>query len=134
MKNRIWATFVICLTLSLFSTFGQSLQQSNVVVEQVNPEISMIDVESEKSRIPVRGEKLDWGLALSGGGTRSAAFNIGVLKHLYDTGLLDEVDIISSVSGGGYASYWLFSNYARSPSSRFGETAFWGRPLHEEHM
>ncbi len=49
------------------------------------------------------------GLALSGGGTRAASYSIGVLKALNETGVLDKVDIISSVSGGSYASYWFYS-------------------------
>ena len=50
-------------------------------------------------------------LTLSGGGTRAAAFSYGVIKELNkyklhdsDATLLDEVDIISSVSGGSFAS------------------------------
>lgn len=48
-------------------------------------------------------------IALSGGGARSASFSMGVLKALNHTGLLEEADAISSVSGGGYTSYWLMS-------------------------
>lgn len=51
------------------------------------------------------------GLALSGGGTRSASFNIGVLKALHELGILEEVNVISSVSGGSYAAYWYFSQH-----------------------
>lgn len=49
------------------------------------------------------------GLALSGGGTRSASFSIGVLKALDEQGVLDKVDVISAVSGGAYATYWYYS-------------------------
>ena len=45
------------------------------------------------------------GIAMSGGGIRSSLFNIGVLKALYDQGVLDDVDIVSSVSGGSYTTY-----------------------------
>lgn len=48
------------------------------------------------------------GLAMSGGGMRSAAFNIGILKGLHAVGKLREVDIMSSVSGGGYALSWYY--------------------------
>jgi hypothetical protein len=48
------------------------------------------------------------GLAMSGGGMRSAAFNIGVLKGLHKVGKLGDVDIMSSVSGGGYALSWYY--------------------------
>jgi hypothetical protein len=42
------------------------------------------------------------GLALSGGGIRSAAFCLGSLQALYETGVLRRVDYLSTVSGGGY--------------------------------
>ena len=42
----------------------------------------------------------DIGLALSGGGSRAIAFHLGTLRALHDLGLLDQVDIISGVSGG----------------------------------
>ncbi len=47
-------------------------------------------------------------VAMSGGGMRSAAYNIGVLHGLYDLGVLPKVDILSSVSGGGYALSWFY--------------------------
>lgn len=46
------------------------------------------------------------GLAMSGGGIRSAAFNLGVLKALHDKGILSTVDVMSAVSGGSYAMSW----------------------------
>lgn len=49
------------------------------------------------------------GLALSGGGTRAAYFALGVMTGLNDSGALDHVDAISSVSGGGYAALWFYS-------------------------
>jgi len=42
------------------------------------------------------------GLALSGGGIRSATFNLGVLQVLAKRGLLKWFDYLSTVSGGGY--------------------------------
>lgn len=73
---------------------------------------------------PARGGDVDWGLALSGGGLRSAAFSIGAMKGLFDLGLMDDIDVVSSVSGGGYASYWLYSRYDGRPGTRFGDGAF----------
>src|SRR6266516_4486021 len=68
-------------------------------------------------------------LAFSGGGTRAAALDYGVLEELARTGvgppsqqhrLLDEVDLISSVSGGSFtAAYYalwgdrIFSDFER---------------------
>jgi predicted acylesterase/phospholipase RssA len=42
------------------------------------------------------------GLALSGGGIRSAAFCLGALQALDETAVLKRVDYLSTVSGGGY--------------------------------
>jgi hypothetical protein len=42
------------------------------------------------------------GLALSGGGIRSATFSLGVIQALCHHGMLKYVDILSTVSGGGY--------------------------------
>jgi len=39
-------------------------------------------------------------LALSGGGSRAIAFHLGCLRGLRQAGLLDQVAVISSVSGG----------------------------------
>jgi hypothetical protein len=49
---------------------------------------------------PLAGDSV--GLALSGGGIRSAVFNLGLLQALDSTGLLRRVDYLSTVSGGGY--------------------------------
>jgi hypothetical protein len=46
-------------------------------------------------------------LCLSGGGIRSATFNLGVLQGLARSGLLGSFDYLSSVSGGGYIASWL---------------------------
>ncbi|ATB36328.1 hypothetical protein CYFUS_001742 [Cystobacter fuscus] len=47
------------------------------------------------------------GLALSGGGIRSATFNLGLLQCLQQMGLLEMFDYVSTVSGGGYiGGFW----------------------------
>ncbi|HWM95269.1 MAG TPA: hypothetical protein VN493_31230 [Thermoanaerobaculia bacterium] len=46
-------------------------------------------------------------LCFSGGGIRSATFNLGTLQALAAAGVLDKFDYVSSVSGGGYLSSWL---------------------------
>ena len=48
-----------------------------------------------------------FGLALSGGGIRSATFNLGLLQGLHELGLLGSFDYLSTVSGGGYVGgFW----------------------------
>src|SRR3989441_1997500 len=46
-------------------------------------------------------------LCLSGGGVRSATFNLGVLQGLARCGLLNKFDYLSTVSGGGFIGGWL---------------------------
>ena len=47
------------------------------------------------------------GLAFSGGGIRSATFNLGVIQALCELKLLHLFDYVSTVSGGGYIGSWL---------------------------
>ncbi len=58
------------------------------------------------------------GLALSGGGVRSASFNLGLIQAMYESGLLRDVDYLSTVSGGGYVGACL-SSAALKPETRF---------------
>jgi hypothetical protein len=59
------------------------------------------------------------GVSFSGGGIRSATFNLGVLQALARCGLLRYVDYLSTVSGGGYIGSWLTAltqrRFARDP-------------------
>lgn len=82
-----------------------------------------------RNNLPSNSEEIFVVLAFSGGGTRAASFSYGVLQTLRDTGiiidgkqrrLLDEVDVITSVSGGSYtAAYYglfgerIFSDFTR---------------------
>jgi hypothetical protein len=47
------------------------------------------------------------GVALSGGGIRSASCNLGMIQSLNFWGVFEHVDYISSVSGGGYTACGL---------------------------
>jgi len=42
------------------------------------------------------------GISCSGGGVRSAAFNLGVLQHLQRAKILERADYLAAVSGGAY--------------------------------
>lgn len=65
----------------------------------LNEPVAYGDHEPELS-IPPAGVAL----CLSGGGYRAMVFHTGVLWRLYDAGLLDRLDRISSVSGGSITS------------------------------
>ncbi|MFM8800864.1 MAG: patatin-like phospholipase family protein, partial [Tagaea sp.] len=62
------------------------------------------------------------GIALSGGGSKASSFAMGVLAGLNDAGVLKDVDVISSVSGGGYAAYFYFSRLLDAATARAGDT------------
>ncbi|OON59733.1 hypothetical protein B0920_20840 [Massilia sp. KIM] len=47
------------------------------------------------------------GLALSGGGVRSATFGLGALQALAGIRFLSRIDYLSTVSGGGFIGGWL---------------------------
>lgn len=49
------------------------------------------------------------GLALSGGGFRAAVYHMGVLARLADEDLLEQVQAISSVSGGSWGAGLIFA-------------------------
>ena len=62
-------------------------------------------VAADDARDPLVAKPL--GVAFSGGGIRTATFNLGVLQGLAELGLLTYVDYLSTVSGGGYIGSWL---------------------------
>lgn len=49
------------------------------------------------------------GLALSGGGIKSATFCLGVVQELVKRGLFQQMDYLSTVSGGGYLGSFISS-------------------------
>lgn len=79
------------------------------------------------------GDTLPTGLALSGGGIRSATLGLGVLQWICDSGkvkkkdsggdssaespLIEHIDYLSTVSGGGYIGSWFAANRFREPGS-----------------
>lgn len=74
------------------------------------------------------------GLALSGGGIRSATFGLGVLQALAERDRLRDVDFLSTVSGGGFIGSFLGRLFTRElvarsmdPAGRVQETLTDGR-------
>lgn len=69
-------------------------------------------------------EPLALGMALSGGGVRCASFSIGAKSGLYSSGVLNKIDAISTVSGGGYAGYWYMNQlYSHRDDAKFRLTS-----------
>jgi hypothetical protein len=70
------------------------------------------------------------GLALSGGGIRSAAVSLGVLQALNHHGALGNVDYLSTVSGGGYMGTSLTATMTESG----GRFVFGKSPTRTGHL
>src|SRR5262245_31782386 len=74
------------------------------VALELEPDVSSQSnarAEGEPIMRPTVGSGLA-GLALSGGGIRSASFCLGALQALDRVGVLKHIDYLSTVSGGGY--------------------------------
>jgi NTE family protein len=114
------ALLLVAVALAALLALGHSAHRP------INPPLPQDQARSEQ-----RFEGLEHGrgqhedlviLAFSGGGTRAAAFSYGVLEALRDievttssgakTRLLDEVDVITGVSGGSFTAlgYGLYGN------------------------
>jgi hypothetical protein len=78
-------------------------QARSVACPLIDPEVTAAGAEVKATSLPVDSV----GLALSGGGIRSATFCLGVLQALAANGLLRRIDFLSTVSGGGYVGAFL---------------------------
>jgi hypothetical protein len=83
------------------------------VLEREYDAISRLSGEARLASGRIAPDQL-MGLAFSGGGIRSATFNLGVLQALAELKLLKEFDYLSTVSGGGYIGSWLTAWIARA--------------------
>jgi len=110
------------LVLSVYLPLLILLQLSGCATTYpVNPPLTHIDPATAYNYQNVveqsdRGSNVLLMLAFSGGGTRAAAFSYGVLKELSETELgreghkyrlSDEVDVITSVSGGSFTAAYF---------------------------
>jgi hypothetical protein len=91
-------------------------------------ELDEVKARREKQEIKIKdpdGDAYDraaelglMGICFSGGGIRSATFNLGVLQGLAELKLLRCFDYLSSVSGGGYIHQWLAAWISRESKNR----------------
>ena len=78
------------------------------------------------------------GLALSGGGSKAGLFAHGILQGLNDTGLINQIDVVSATSGGNYPVYWYFTKHIEARKQSFDVNrifddcvpAWYGNPKH----
>lgn len=120
-KNRMQPTDGICdeatwrlLDDQAGSTFRESWQfeldhlQGATASRKVQPVRDDLIAEAHQRQLA--------GLALSGGGIRSATFSLGVLQALGELHLVRQFDYLSTVSGGGYIGAW-FSKWLHQDGS-----------------
>jgi hypothetical protein len=93
-------------------------EQGATVMAESEPHESW-DVVAQREQVALQQRPLDTdkglaGLAISGGGIRSATFALGVLEGLKKRGLLDKFHYLSTVSGGGYIGSWLSAGCKRN--------------------
>ena len=63
--------------------------------------------------IEIDGAPYRIGLALSGGGFRAAIFHMGVMRRLHELGILEKIDVITTVSGGAIVGAYSTVSTAR---------------------
>jgi hypothetical protein len=68
-----------------------------------------------------------FGICFSGGGIRSATFNLGILQGLAHCRMLRFADYLSTVSGGGYIGSWFHGVVQRAPYKTLKNAA--GKPF-----
>ena len=110
MSNK----FHLNLIGPLLAMLASGCASYGVIVNDTMPAPKPAQEYSLRSHVVTgRSSDISLTLAFSGGGTRAAALAYGVMQELRDTQvmvegestrLLDEVDVISSVSGGSFTS------------------------------
>ena len=72
-------------------------------IKSPNQTFNPIDIlNAESEHLKLHEQKSTAGLAISGGGIRSASFGLGVMQALVNNNQLSKMDYMSTVSGGGY--------------------------------
>ncbi len=78
-------------------------------------------IDYEKEFIGLKKTDVVRGLAVSGGGIRSASFGLGVMQALVGNNQLEKIHYLSTVSGGGYlgsALTWALHQYKNSDTTK----------------
>ena len=86
--------------------------------------------EKEEKALGIKNGQKTLGIALSGGGIRSASFGLGVLQALMAHQILHRADYLSTVSGGGYigaALTWFRKHHAGEGDRFFDDTQPFGK-------
>lgn len=95
-------------TLSFAEVFSR--EKATVGAEKKRRKIDRLGIGKDEDATT---EKPQVGVALSGGGIRSAAFSLGVLQGLSANKAFESIDFLSTVSGGGYTGAALVAAMER---------------------
>ncbi len=107
-SNTIDADTLRCLDLGAGLLFGEVLRDELDLLRPASGEALDTGVPPDRDRLLARAHGgMLVGLALSGGGVRSATFCLGALQALARQRLLRRIDYLSTVSGGGFVGGWL---------------------------
>jgi len=105
-----WAT-VLAIIVVLVRGWRRAAQLADAPEQKVGVDPSRVTLDKlislERAVLDKRGDQKTVGLAFSGGGIRAGTFDLGILQALARMGLLDRLDYISTISGGGYIGAWL---------------------------
>lgn len=101
--NKLAAVFLACLALQGCATKPQKFDQVNILSWDTkrNPEL-FPEIDDPRVNIPWLGDRPSFGIAFSGGGTRSSAATLGELRALNKLGWIDRARYISANSGGSW--------------------------------
>ena len=106
--STIDADTLRCLDLGAGLLFGEVLRDELDLLRPASSEPLDAGVPPDRERLAARAhDGMLAGLALSGGGVRSATFGLGALQALARYRLLGRIDYLSTVSGGGFVGGWL---------------------------
>ena len=103
--DQDWNSLLALLDDQAGSTFSEVFQfEQDALAGQIPYRTTPADLGEVYLRAHATGLS---GLALSGGGIRSATFNLGVVQALAELRLLHDFGYLSTVSGGGFIGGWL---------------------------
>ena len=100
--------------MSVKEWLSRDLQKESEDRHRAKTQKEVLEMESQMHFFPHGSSRGLVGLALSGGGIRSATFSLGVIQALARAGKLASFGYMSSVSGGGYIGSWLSAWIHRS--------------------
>lgn len=95
-------------------------RSSSAASKHYPPELRAAELAAFDQRCAINRDatgKLTVGIALSGGGIRSATFCLGLFQALARERLIRRIDYLSTVSGGGYFGSFLGSAFTREGGS-----------------